>query len=383
MSFICLLLSVFVMVFAKDDGLTGRKSTIPVLDLQKYYNEETKEEFLDEVRDALHKVGFFAIKNSGVNQEVLNNLYGSLETFFAFDRDTKMKVSAAFCCAQRGYTGFGDTETAKGSSACDIKEFYMMGRTVSADDHKRYNLLVNQWPEFMDFEKPAVAFYNHLEEYSELFQEIFSLALYQEKDFLHKICKNGDTSCRMIHYPNIETKEKIWAGAHTDIDLFTILPRATKEGLEVMDDQGKWHPVFIKEDAMIINGGDFLEAFSNGYFKSSMHRVKRPKKMDSDRYSCVHFVHPRSEARIYPIGEWVKKTGGLQKYTVATRWELLMERLADMGTCTDSMLKELGECRLMERLMEVGRESKDAMQRIVKAGYGSDEVKQRLVELDN
>ena len=99
-----------------------------------------------------------------------------------------------------------------------------------------------------------------------LIQEIFSVALGEEKDFLQKICTDGDSSCRMIHYPLNKTKiaiEKrpVWAKAHTDITLFTVLPKATAEGLEVCDENGNWIPVFVKEDAFIINAGDFLEIF--------------------------------------------------------------------------------------------------------------------------
>jgi len=370
MRLLVLCLSLFGMIFS-NDGLDGKDSTIPVLDLQKYYNEETKEEFLEEVRDALHKVGFFGVKNSGVNQEIIDNVYSTLTKFYAFDVETKMKVSAEFCNAQRGYVKVG-SEAAKGSSSGDLKEHYMIGRDVSKEEHEKYHLLMNQWPDFIDLETPAMNFYNHLEEYSELFQEIFSLALYQEKDFFYNICKFGDTSCRMIHYPNTEAEPgQVWSGAHTDITLFTILPRSTARGLEVMDDKGIWHPVFVKEDAMIINCGDFLEAFSNGYFRSSMHRVKRPDDMDKDRYSSVHFVHPRSEAVVYPLPAWIEKTGGERKYAHATRWELLMERLADLGTCTPQMLEELATCGVMDRLKEVGRASPDALKRLEEAGLVS------------
>ena len=367
---ICLVLSVFCLCFA------SQKPTIPMVDLNDYFRAETKDKFIEEVKEALHKVGFFAVKNSGMDQKILDDLYDSLQKFYAFDFETRMQVSADKTFGQRGFCVSG-AETQKGLTKKDMKEYYMVGRSLDDQLLEKYGLYKNIWPTFIDFKTPAVKFFNHLEEYSELFQEIFSLALGQEKDFFKKICEYGNTSCRMLHYPkNISDEQGVWAGAHTDIDLFTILPRSTSEGLEVLNDEGNWVSAFVGEDALVINGGDFLEIFSNGYFRSSMHRVVKPQSPQDERYSCVHFVHPRSEEFLYPLNEWIKKTGGVKKYAKATRWEMLMERLADLELASDAILKELGESDLMDRLMEVGRASPDALRALVKAGYASEEVKE-------
>jgi isopenicillin N synthase-like dioxygenase len=382
MRYLFLLLSMFGLVFAGGgDGLCGKESTIPVLDLRDYQNEKTRDAFIEQVREASHKVGFFALKNTGVNQQIIDNLYASLERFFAYDKDFKLLVDATSngTGGQRGYTAIGK-ESAKGSSEGDLKEYYMIGRELNEEQSKLVGYPGNVWPEFYDFESPATAFYNHLEEYSELVQEIFSLALGQEKGFLKEICTNGDTSCRMIHYPLDKSAKKnaVWAAAHTDINAFTLLPKATCEGLEVCDDKGNWLPVFIKEDAMIVNVGDFIEIFSNGYFRSSLHRVKAPENMDTDRYSCVHFVHPRGDSELYPLDSWIEKTGGKAKFIRATRNEMLWERLADLGYAPDFMLKGLADNKVLERLMTVNRASPEAMDAVYKAGYASDEIKKSL-----
>lgn len=370
---------VFTMIFTKDDGLKGRESTIPVLDLRDYFKEEKKEAFLQEVREAAQKVGFFAVKNTGVDQSIIDKLYSSLEEFYALDMPSKMEVVSTKTGGQRGYMPFGG-EAAKGSKFGDYKEFYMMGREISSEEAINRGYPANTWPTTMDLKGPAIAFYNQLEVFSRLFQEIFSLALYQEVDFLHKIHKDGDTSCRMIHYPMMENQQEgvIWAKGHTDITSFTILPRATCEGLEVMDDSGSWIPVFVKEDAMIINIGDFLEIFSNGHFKSSMHRVKSPKNMKKDRYSCVHFVHPLHDAMLYPLPIWIERSGGEQKFARATRNEMLFERLADLGYATPFMLEFLAKNKVMERLMEYDRASPEAMRMLYDAKLASNAVKEAL-----
>ena len=360
-----------------------KSSTIPIVNLADYFDETKKEQFIEEIRDALHTVGFFAVTNTRVRNHLLNNLYDSIRVFFAKSKEEKMQIEGGFTNNQRGYTSFGRT-SAKGSEKIDFKEYFSMGREISNQEAMDLGSWQNIWPDCVDLECPAKAFYAHIEEYANLFQEIFALALGEDKDFLHQICENGDSSCRMIHYPISKgkkdpNKRTIWAGAHTDINLFTILPRATGEGLEVYNKEGKWIPVFVNEDAFIINAGDFLEIFSNGYFRSSLHRVLEPFHMKTDRYSTVMFVHPRSEEFIYPILRWVKKTGGKEKYIKATRMEMLMERLADMGIATDKMLKSLAKSRLLERLMTVDRASKEAMRAVYNAGYASDVIKEKLL----
>jgi len=380
--FICVFACLFTVIFGVDDGLDLKESTIPVVDLQKYFDPETRDQFIEDVRNGFHNVGFIGVKNTKVNQVILDDVYSALVRFFAFSVEEKMKISAELFDGQRGYTRFAG-EVAKGVKVGDVKEYITVGRDMSDEDLVKYDVYKNQWPDFMDFKTPAMNFYNHIEGYAVLFQEIFSLALHQEKDFLKEKCENGDSSFRMIYYPNKESEEgAIWAKAHTDINCFTILPRSTAAGLEVMNANGEWVPVFVKEDAFIINVGDFLEAYSNGYFKSSKHRVIKPKGCDRKRYSCVLFVHPRSESIIEPLDVWVEKTGGKPKFIKATRWELFMERMADNRQATDEMLKELGQSDVMERLMTVDRASKDAMEALVEAGYASEAVKDKLNELN-
>lgn len=351
-------------------------STIPVLDLQDYFNTRKQKTFIINVQEALHEYGFFAVKNTGVDEQIMDDLYESLKVFFLYDKSTKNQVNGKHVNNQRGYTSIG-LESAKGSTLGDLKEFYSIGRSIKPLKAKQLGSWVNIWPTFMDLKNPAEKFYDHIDEYAELFQEIFSKALGKHKTFLEKLCKDGDSSCRMIHYPiknSTMSSKCVWAKAHTDINLFTILPKSTSEGLEVFHN-GSWKRVYVREDAFIINAGDFLEAFSNGYFKSSLHRVIKPKHAKKDRYASVFFVHPRSDAHIYPIKHWIKQTGGQAKYIKATRIELLMERLADLGLASNEMLHDLSESGVLERLLTVNRASPEAIKAVYDAEYASDIIK--------
>ncbi len=58
--------------------------------------------------------------------------------------------------------------------------------------------------------------------------------------------------------------------AHTDIDLFTILPAATGVGLQIFSD-GQWAPVEVGDDEVAVIPGEILEQL--GAVQATKHRV--------------------------------------------------------------------------------------------------------------
>ncbi len=71
--------------------------TIPVLDLQDFIsgNEQTANQFVQSLGDALHKVGFFALINHGVEPKIIRAAYGAAEAFFALSNNTKAQYEIA------------------------------------------------------------------------------------------------------------------------------------------------------------------------------------------------------------------------------------------------------------------------------------------------
>lgn len=360
-------------IFSSEDI---EESTITVLDLKDYHNINTRNEFLQKLRAALHLDGFFALKNTGIDMSIINRAYASSKRFFSMDIEQKLECDGSRVNGQRGYCRAGIVQV-KGEEAADCKEYFALGR---GDGGPWFNM----WPKCMNLQTPLEEFYRHLDEYSLIVMEIFSKALRQEKNFLATMARDGDSSARIIRYPADKSnfdKESKWLGAHTDFTLFTILPRATERGLEVQDRNGDWKPVYVSEDAYVVNCGDLIETMSNGNFLSPNHRVKKPMGVANDRYSSVLFVHPRHEAVICPLEYWVKKEGRAL-YAKATGYETLMEGLASISIATDEMLKQLAESKYLERLIEVARPSKEAMEAVQNAGYASATIKNKLLEMN-
>ncbi len=365
--------------------ICANEANIPVLDMRDFTKTETREEFVNVVRDALHEFGFFALTNTGIDVNTIQETFGTVEGFFALPREKKMLIDGRPTNYQRGYIPMYQ-ESAKGEAVGDFKEFLHIGRERDAEHALRVHSWPNLWPDFYDLKTNVAKYRLLLDNYTEQVCHILALALGEEETFFDEGMIDSESLMRIIHYPAPKEgsdNNGIWAAAHTDIDLFAILPQATADGLEVQLADGTWLPVKATEDSMIINGGDFLEIYSNGYFKSAVHRVKSPEgNIAGDRLSMVYFAHPRSEVMLSPCSQWIEEAGGVKKFADATRWEMLMERLADLGLASDEMLRELSDCKLMERLMEYGRESKDALQALKDHGYASEKVLERLAQFD-
>lgn len=350
--------------------IVAEEPTIPVLDMRKYYNIETRDHFIKKLQKALHEFGFFAVHNTGADLKKINYAYKKAEDFFRLPLSTKLKYCDPTVCGQRGYV---QSESAKGKSQKDHKEFLHIGK----ENHQAMSW-DNIWPEEVDLKNTVYLVYEELKDYLIFLQEAIARALNLDPDYFLPITNHGDHLLRVIHYPPMKNVTNVlWAEEHTDIDFLTILPKATSDGLEVLHKNGHWIRVKVPEDSFIINAGDMLQNLSNGYFRSSVHRV-RSTNPQVERFSMVFFIHGHKNASFSPLPHMIEKTGGIQKFANATEFELLMERLADLGLASPSMLQKLAESNLIERLIKVDRASVDAMKALEKEGLASETIQKAL-----
>ncbi len=332
-------------------------STIPVLDLDDYKNPETKEQFLNDLGAAMRDVGFFGLENLGVDPQVLDDAYAAMEAFFASPWEKKIELDGLDVNYQRGFIPAENPK--ENLNKIDYKEMLHIG----PEDY-----LPNKWPEWQpDFQEHMMGVYNALNDCANLVLEAFAEVYDLPIDTFTEMVKGGDNLMRPIFYPTGGSSDTIWAGAHTDIDLCTFLPRSTAKGLQVMTEEGEWKYVMVPDGAVIVNVGDMLENVTNGLCKSAYHRVLDPGE-NIDRYTIVHFMHPRPEVRLDPRENCIAKSGGVRKYANITRQELLIERLIDIGFANREAMEWFVETGAVERLREVGRFSQSAETRLVEAG---------------
>ena len=99
--------------------------SIPKLDLSHFTHgsDSQKHHFVNELGYAYEHIGFVAIRNHGIPNEVLTDLYREVKNFFDLSERVKMQYDDSMGGGQRGYTGFGK-EHAKNRNAGDLKEFW-------------------------------------------------------------------------------------------------------------------------------------------------------------------------------------------------------------------------------------------------------------------
>ena len=314
--------------------------TIPVLDFCDYdcpNSEGDKELFIENIGDALKSKGFFALTNHGIEDKLLLECYKKSASFFALDEKFKKEFENKEHGGQRGYTSFG-TEHAKDSVHPDLKEFWHIGPPqFSVPDTPSY--LHNVWPDSLvdGFRDSFEKLFYQLNRVSIVLLEACSEYLGEDKSRLSEIAVNGNSILRLIHYPPLAhtgaAPGGIRSAAHEDINLITLLPSATASGLEILDQSSKkWIPVLTPKNCIIVDSGDMLQNITNGYFKSTTHRVTNPTDTYSARYSMPFFVHPRGEVNLEPLQSCVlrKQKEGF-KYPKITAYEYLNERLKEIG----------------------------------------------------
>ncbi len=104
------------------------------------------------------------------------------------------------------------------------------------------------------------------------------------------------TLLRIVHYPppaGAEPPGAMRAAAHEDINLLTVLPAATRPGLQVLDTAGVWHGVPCDPGSVVINSGDMLALATSGYYPSTTHRVLLPEGDEAlqSRVATPLFLH--------------------------------------------------------------------------------------------
>jgi isopenicillin N synthase-like dioxygenase len=258
---------------------------------------------------SLHETGFGVLINHPVKQSLVESIYNNWQAFFL----SEDKHNFAFDPEkQDGYFSPDISETAKGHSKKDIKEYYHIypwGRipeTLKDEILEYYRLTSELAAELLDW----------VEQHSPV--EVSS----KYSEALSNMIKDTpNTLLRVLHYPPLTGDEEagaVRAAAHEDINLLTILPAANEPGLQVQRQDGEWMDVPSDFGNLIINIGDMLQEASAGYFPSTSHRVINPtgKGSDKSRISLPLFLHPRSEVVLS------------EQHTQAS---YLLERLRELG----------------------------------------------------
>ena len=312
---------------------------IPSLDLADFYGGDPakKSKFVAALGEAYNNIGFVAIRNHYLTDELSAKLYATIKKFFAQPDNVKQKYEIPGLAGQRGYIGKGK-EHAKGRNTGDLKEFYHVGQEVTDGDPIKNEYPDNVWPdEIKEFKDISLEVYQRLEKTGVHMLRAIALYLGLPENYFDSKVKNGNSILRPIHYFPIEDPDSVPADAvraaeHGDINLITLLMGASADGLQVLRRDGKWIPITALPDQLVVNVGDMLERHTNKKLKSTIHRVVNPprEKMNTPRYSIPFFMHPRSDMDLTCLKSCIDADHP-KLFEDITAGEFLDQRLAEIG----------------------------------------------------
>lgn len=316
---------------------SGSLAAIPTIRL----DEGLEEDVVSKLRDACINVGFFYLQGHGISSELLQRVFQQSKLLFDLDVTAKKQLSDPVI--SRGYTAMEEEtldpakqtrpDTKEGmlpllpvaakvdwngnapASGCvaathqlctSLKGFYI-GTDIGTSD-PRYNPAKlrgpNQWP------TPEVApgfdcttFRSTMEEYFRQMKalamrvvQLLALSLNLPATFFDDSFLEPIASIRLLHYAPVPSKPEdgVFAcGAHTDYGMITLLLTDDNRGLRILTKDNVWIDAPPMPDTYVVNLGDMLERWTNGLFRSTLHRVLTAG--NRHRYSVPFFFEPTFE----------------------------------------------------------------------------------------
>jgi isopenicillin N synthase-like dioxygenase len=240
------------------------------------------------MREAFEDFGFIYLRNHGVPQSVIDEMFACSIAFFALPQARKAEAG--------GYRGAG-LSGLDPSKPTDVKERF---RAPSDSD-----LPAGYWPEQLPNFREAISVFHQtgLAVMRQLMHGV-ALSLGLREDYFDAAHEPSSGAVLLLHYPPITDPllpGQLRSGAHTDFGTMTLLfHHGSAEGLEIQRPNGTWLHAPSIPGAAIINVGDLLNRWTNGQLRSVLHRVVPPqgKGAQRPRYSTTLFYEPRHEVVI-------------------------------------------------------------------------------------
>lgn len=295
---------------------------------------DQKKQFVQALGEAYQQIGFVAVYNHELSDELTQELYASTKEFYALPLEKKMKYHIEGLAGQRGFTSWG-TEHSKDSKVGDLKEFYHFGQEIPKKLQDRFDYPKNVFTEEVPaFNECGLKAFVALQETGKYILRAIALYLKLDETYFDSYIQYGNSILRPIHYGPIKEapKKAVRAGQHEDINLITLLMGASAEGLEVLNRQNKWIPITAMPNQLVVNVGDMLQRLTNNVLRSTTHRVVNPpkEKWNTTRFSIPFFLHPISEMRLDCLEQCISEENP-KMYDDISAGEFLTERLVEIG----------------------------------------------------
>ncbi|KAH6828126.1 2-oxoglutarate and oxygenase superfamily protein [Perilla frutescens var. hirtella] len=241
---------------------------LPILDISQPSNSSS----LSSLSLACREWGFFHITNHGISNELLSKLHSLSTQIFNLPSEVKHKA---------GPSSALKTYTPHFIASPFFESLRVSGPHFSTSAQSSYQALLNQ----TNYEFSEI-----LEEYGCRMTQLSKIVV----EMLIK-CVGGDygmkllpefKNChgymRMNNYSSSSSDQCICIddeqemeglGMHTDMSCITLVYQDHIGGLQVRSKEGQWMDITPCKNTLVVNIGDLMQAWSNGMFVSSQHRV--------------------------------------------------------------------------------------------------------------
>ena len=279
--------------------------TPPLISLKGLWGDDPKQQnwVCDQIGKAAREVGFLRITDHPIDLADIEATYAAAQRFFAMPDDFKQRYYIGNSTNHRGYVPF----TEKGDYADEVNRCYEafdMGLDLPATDpdYLAGNRLLgpNVWPELDGFKDTVAAYYGKVAALGRLICGCLERHLDLPEGAITGQMTKPISQLRLLHYvrQSAETEDRsVNMGAHTDYECLTLL-HTRNEGLQVKTQDDEWIDVPADPSVFVINIGDMLEAWTNGAFRSTPHRVLNLKP---ERFSMPYFVAANYDTEIAPF----------------------------------------------------------------------------------
>lgn len=263
---------------------------IPLIDCDTAREDKA---IASEIDQALSKIGFMALRNLGLTQSSVDAIFAVAQSFFNAPLVDKKRCAYGSADENFGYQGVGQ-ESLDPTKPADLKETFTMR------DLDGGHVADDRWPSEL-FRIAVRDFYQEIMGAAQRLQRLLALALGVDEGFFVDRHNGENITLRLLHYPPVGSssiqRQQMGAGAHTDYGMLTLLLQDAVGGLQVQSENGDWHDVPPRSDSVVINSGDLLEVWSNGRYRSTLHRVL-PQNTNSERFSIALFLDPDSATKV-------------------------------------------------------------------------------------
>lgn len=278
---------------------------LPVIDISPLRGRgvRAKRAVADALGDAAERVGFCYVEGHGIDQRTISSVYKQAGRWFRNPLAHKLELYIGKSRNHRGYVPCSEQGLYADEGARHYEAFDL-ALDLPADDPDvscgHHLLGPNVWPSQRRFRETVSSYYNRVSQLGRAMCGAFEMHLQVPPGTLLAAMTKPTSQLRLLHYmgnDEVAGPQTMNMGAHTDYECFTILHQSAP-GLQVLNTANQWIDAPPLDGTFVINIGDLLETWTNGRFRSTLHRVVNTGK---ERLSLPFFVGANYDAVIEPL----------------------------------------------------------------------------------